>query len=74
MLSVSTFLEWPRLTKTFTAERVESSVESLRREFGKHHVWGTTCDVRKGEDVKDLVAFAQENLKYIDIWVFCSDI
>ena len=35
---------------------------------------GTTCDVRKGEDVKDLVAFAQENLKYIDIWVFCSDI
>ncbi|XP_034692838.1 chlorophyll(ide) b reductase NOL, chloroplastic isoform X3 [Vitis riparia] len=51
-----------------SAERVESSVESLRREFGKHHVWGTTCDVRKGEDVKDLVAFAQENLKYIDIW------
>ncbi|KAJ9709448.1 hypothetical protein PVL29_001093 [Vitis rotundifolia] len=52
-----------------SAERVESSVESLRREFGKHHVWGTTCDVRKGEDVKDLVAFAQENLKYIDIWI-----
>ena len=31
---------------------------------------GTKCDVREGQDVKDLVAFAQENLKYIDIWVF----
>lgn len=30
---------------------------------------GTNCDVREGQDVKDLVAFAQKNLKYIDIWV-----
>jgi hypothetical protein len=30
---------------------------------------GTKCDVREGKDVKDLVAFAQESLKYIDIWV-----
>lgn len=30
---------------------------------------GTKCDVRDGNDVKNLVAFAQEQLKYIDIWV-----
>lgn len=30
---------------------------------------GTRCDVREGADVKNLVAFAQEQLKYIDIWV-----
>ncbi|KAJ8899992.1 hypothetical protein K2173_024103 [Erythroxylum novogranatense] len=52
-----------------SAERVESALQSLREEFGQQRVWGTTCDVRKGEDVKDLVAFAQENLKFIDIWI-----
>ena len=30
---------------------------------------GTKCDVRDGQDVKNLVAFAHEKLKYIDIWV-----
>lgn len=34
---------------------------------------GTTCDVREGQDVKDLVSFAQKELKYIDIWVLTSD-
>ncbi|XP_054813313.1 chlorophyll(ide) b reductase NOL, chloroplastic [Prosopis cineraria] len=50
-------------------ERVESAVQSLREEFGEQHVWGTKCDVREAEDVKNLVAFAQEKLKYIDIWI-----
>lgn len=35
-----------------------------------HPLQGTKCDVREGSDVKALVAFAQEKLKYIDIWVF----
>ncbi|XP_065621873.1 chlorophyll(ide) b reductase NOL, chloroplastic isoform X3 [Quercus suber] len=52
-----------------SAERVESAVKSLREEFGEQHVWGTKCDVREGLDVKDLVGFAQRNLKYIDIWI-----
>ncbi|XP_030965890.1 chlorophyll(ide) b reductase NOL, chloroplastic isoform X2 [Quercus lobata] len=52
-----------------SAERVESAVKSLREEFGEQHVWGTKCDVREGQDVKDLVGFAQRNLKYIDIWI-----
>ncbi|XP_011032940.1 PREDICTED: chlorophyll(ide) b reductase NOL, chloroplastic isoform X2 [Populus euphratica] len=52
-----------------SAERVESAVQSLREEFGEQRVWGTKCDVREGKDVKDLVAFAQESLKYIDIWI-----
>ncbi|KAG6765034.1 hypothetical protein POTOM_029048 [Populus tomentosa] len=67
-----------------SAERVESAVQRLREEFGEQRVWlsilhtsgyesapplqGTKCDVREGKDVKDLVAFAQESLKYIDIW------
>lgn len=34
---------------------------------------GTKCDVREGEDVKNLVTFVQKNLKYIDIWVFTSN-
>ncbi|KAJ1442495.1 Short-chain dehydrogenase/reductase SDR [Sesbania bispinosa] len=50
-------------------ERVETAVESLRVEYGEQHVWGTKCDVRNGEDVKNLVSFAQEKLKYIDIWI-----
>ncbi|GAB2246648.1 hypothetical protein Droror1_Dr00002141 [Drosera rotundifolia] len=52
-----------------SAERVESAVQSLTAEFGERSVWGTTCDVREGQDVKNLVAYAQENLKYIDIWI-----
>ncbi|XP_059439829.1 chlorophyll(ide) b reductase NOL, chloroplastic-like isoform X2 [Corylus avellana] len=51
------------------AERVESAVQGLREEFGEQHVWGTKCDVKDGQDVKDLVAFAQGELKYIDIWI-----
>ncbi|XP_057979952.1 chlorophyll(ide) b reductase NOL, chloroplastic [Malania oleifera] len=52
-----------------SAERVESALHNLRGEFGEHCVWGTKCDVRVGKDVKDLVAFAQQNFKYIDIWI-----
>ncbi|KAH9769296.1 chlorophyll(ide) b reductase NOL [Citrus sinensis] len=50
-------------------ERVDSAVQSLREEFGEQHVWGTKCDVREGNEVADLVAFAQKNLKYVDIWI-----
>ncbi|KAL3648224.1 hypothetical protein CASFOL_007648 [Castilleja foliolosa] len=49
-------------------ELVKSAVESLQMESGKQHVSGIKCDVQKGDDVKRLVAFAQEQLKYIDIW------
>ncbi|XP_028123865.1 chlorophyll(ide) b reductase NOL, chloroplastic-like isoform X2 [Camellia sinensis] len=52
-----------------TTERVESALQDLRGEFGEQHVWGTKCDVRQGDDVKNLVAFAKEKLKYIDIWI-----
>ncbi|CAO2833064.1 unnamed protein product [Amaranthus hypochondriacus] len=52
-----------------TGERVESAVQSLKAEFGDLRVWGVKCDVRDGRDVKNLVAFAQEKLKYIDIWI-----
>ncbi|KAJ0044754.1 hypothetical protein Pint_05731 [Pistacia integerrima] len=54
---------------SLTAEHVESAILRLREEFGEQHVWGTKCDVREGQDVKDLVAFAQKNLKYVDIWI-----
>ncbi|MCD9639342.1 hypothetical protein HAX54_023782 [Datura stramonium] len=50
-------------------ERVVSAVDRLRVETGKQHVWGTKCDVREGENVKNLVAFAKQKLKYIDIWI-----
>nr|XP_048327005.1 chlorophyll(ide) b reductase NOL, chloroplastic isoform X6 [Ziziphus jujuba var. spinosa] len=52
-----------------SADGVESAVQQLRQEFGEQHVWGTQCDIREGQDVKDLVAFAQRNLGYIDIWI-----
>ncbi|OVA00889.1 Short-chain dehydrogenase/reductase SDR [Macleaya cordata] len=52
-----------------SAERVESAVHNLREEFGDQHVWGTVCDVRKGEDVNALVAFARDKLKHIDLWI-----
>ncbi|CAA0831461.1 Chlorophyll(ide) b reductase NOL- chloroplastic [Striga hermonthica] len=50
-------------------ERVKSATESLQVETGKQHVWGIKCDVREGDDVKNLVSFAQNQLKYIDIWI-----
>ncbi|KAK3422095.1 chlorophyll(ide) b reductase NOL, chloroplastic [Eucalyptus grandis] len=52
-----------------SVERVESAVRDLRQEFGEQHVFGTKCDVREGQDVKNLVGYAQEKLKYIDIWI-----
>ncbi|XP_027107346.1 chlorophyll(ide) b reductase NOL, chloroplastic-like isoform X1 [Coffea arabica] len=52
-----------------SADHVESAIQSLKMEPGKQHVWGTTCDVRAANNVKNLVAFAQEKLKYIDIWI-----
>ncbi|TQD82727.1 hypothetical protein C1H46_031696 [Malus baccata] len=52
-----------------SAERVNAAVQRLRQDFGEQHVSGTNCDVREGENVKDLVSFAQKNLKYIDIWI-----
>ncbi|BBG96799.1 NYC1-like protein, partial [Prunus dulcis] len=42
---------------------------ALAKEFLKAGDNGTTCDVREGQDVKDLVSFAQKELKYIDIWI-----
>ncbi|XP_023636894.1 chlorophyll(ide) b reductase NOL, chloroplastic isoform X2 [Capsella rubella] len=56
------------ITGSTKAERVESALQSLKDEFGEH-VWGTKCDVREGKDVKELVAYSQQNLKYIDIWI-----
>ncbi|XP_030545355.1 chlorophyll(ide) b reductase NOL, chloroplastic isoform X1 [Rhodamnia argentea] len=52
-----------------SVERVESAVQDLRKEFGEQHVFGTKCDVREGQEVKSLVGYAQEKLKYIDIWI-----
>ncbi|WOL18114.1 hypothetical protein Cni_G26907 [Canna indica] len=52
-----------------SAERVESTTQNLRKEFGEQRVWGTVCDVREGKDVKALVAFARKTLGYIDIWI-----
>ncbi|XP_073149213.1 chlorophyll(ide) b reductase NOL, chloroplastic [Henckelia pumila] len=50
-------------------DRVKSALETLKTESGKQHLWGTTCDVREGHDVRKLVAFVKEHLKYIDIWI-----
>jgi NAD(P)-dependent dehydrogenase (short-subunit alcohol dehydrogenase family) len=44
-------------------------VTDLKKEFGEQHVWGIVCDVREGKDVKALVDFARDKMKYIDIWV-----
>ncbi|PAN45859.1 hypothetical protein GQ55_9G143900 [Panicum hallii var. hallii] len=52
-----------------SAEKVESVVGDLKREYGEQHVWGTVCDVRDGKDVKALVEFARDKLKHIDIWI-----
>lgn len=35
----------------------------------KNYRQGTKCDVREGKDVRELVGYCQNNLKYIDIWV-----
>ncbi|MED6181086.1 hypothetical protein PIB30_016226 [Stylosanthes scabra] len=48
-------------------ENVETAVKNLKEEFGEQH--GCKCDVRNAEDVKNLVSFSQEKLRYIDIWI-----
>ncbi|KAH7690062.1 Short-chain dehydrogenase/reductase SDR protein [Dioscorea alata] len=57
------------ITGSTKAERVELTIKQLREEFGEKHVWGTVCDVSKGEDVKALITFARDKLNYIDIWI-----
>ncbi|CAH9111702.1 unnamed protein product [Cuscuta epithymum] len=52
-----------------SAERVDCALEKLREETGKQHVWGTKCDIRDSNNVRRLVAFAKQELKYIDIWI-----
>ncbi|XP_071706270.1 chlorophyll(ide) b reductase NOL, chloroplastic-like isoform X2 [Rutidosis leptorrhynchoides] len=52
-----------------SAERVESAIQTLKEESGVQHVWGIKCDVRDGNDVKNLVQYAQDNLQYVDIWI-----
>ncbi|GJM96057.1 hypothetical protein PR202_ga12863 [Eleusine coracana subsp. coracana] len=52
-----------------SAQKVESVVGDLKKEYGEQHVWGTVCDVRDGKDVKALVEFAREKFKHIDIWI-----
>ncbi|KAK6928985.1 hypothetical protein RJ641_005190 [Dillenia turbinata] len=68
-LGVVHLIPCQRWTIVTAAEHVEAAVQSLRGEFGELRVWDTKCDVREAQDVKNLVAFAQQNLKYIDIWV-----
>ncbi|MQM09607.1 hypothetical protein Taro_042487, partial [Colocasia esculenta] len=51
----------------YAAERVELAVQNLRKEFGMQH--GTVCDVREAKDVKALVAFVRDTVKYVDIWI-----
>ncbi|KAL6894552.1 hypothetical protein ACP4OV_008650 [Aristida adscensionis] len=50
-----------------TAKSVESVASDLKKKYGDQH--GTVCDVREGKDVKALVEFARDKLKYIDIWI-----
>jgi len=48
---------------------VQAAIENLRGEFGHQRVWGTTCDVRDGENVRALVDFAKNTIRYVDIWI-----
>jgi len=48
---------------------VQAAIENLRGEFGDQRVWGTTCDVRDGENVRALVDFAKNTIRYVDIWI-----
>lgn len=42
---------------------VQAAIENLRGEFGDQRVWGTTCDVRDGENVRALVDFAKNTIR-----------
>eukprot|EP00898_Chlorokybus_atmophyticus_P006767 jgi/Chlat1/7091/Chrsp57S06729 len=50
-------------------ERVKSTLEELRKEFGKDRVHGARCDVSNAADVKSLAATAKQALGNIHLWI-----
>jgi len=49
--------------------RLETSVETLKRETGLSQVWGKVCNVTREEDVRALVDFAEETLGGTDVLI-----
>ncbi len=50
-------------------DSVDKAVEEIKNLFPDVKVHGTTCNVSKPEEIKNLISFSDENLSGIDIWI-----
>jgi ssDNA-binding Zn-finger/Zn-ribbon topoisomerase 1 len=52
-----------------SVERVENTVQDLKKEFEEQKILGMACDVRDSESIQALVDMAKSKLGHIDIWI-----
>jgi 3-oxoacyl-[acyl-carrier protein] reductase len=49
--------------------RLQASVDKLKEETGLQSVWGKVCNVVVEEEVRQLIAFAEEKLGGVDVLI-----
>ena len=49
--------------------RLQASVDKLKEETGLQNVWGKVCNVVVEEEVRELIAFAEEKLGGVDVLI-----
>ncbi|KAH8937686.1 hypothetical protein BDL97_16G040900 [Sphagnum fallax] len=52
-----------------SVERVENTVQDLKKEFEEQKILGMACDVRDSKSIQALVDMAKSKLGHIDIWI-----
>jgi enoyl-[acyl-carrier-protein] reductase (NADH) len=57
------------LISYYSVERVENTVQDLKKEFEEQKILGMACDVRDSKSIQALVDMAKSKLGHIDIWV-----
>jgi enoyl-[acyl-carrier-protein] reductase (NADH) len=57
------------LISYYSVERVENTVQDLKKEFEEQKILGMACDVRDSKSIQALADMAKSKLGHIDIWV-----
>ncbi|CAK9866379.1 unnamed protein product [Sphagnum jensenii] len=52
-----------------SVERVENTVQDLKKEFEEQKILGMACDVRDSKSIQALADMAKSKLGHIDIWI-----
>ncbi|WP_081408614.1 SDR family NAD(P)-dependent oxidoreductase [Acinetobacter larvae] len=49
--------------------QLQKSLKQLANEYGAAHIVGQCCDVTNYDDLQNLWRYAQQQFKYIDVWI-----